>query len=66
MLNKELLESAIQRSGKTKKEIATALGIDYSTLYRKLIGESELNREEIGKLCKLLGITDLESIFFAE
>ena len=52
-------------NGLTMRQIADELGIDVSTLYRKMKGESDFYRYEIQKLCILLNLEDPASIFFA-
>lgn len=54
------------RSGLTKEEIANALSIDVSTLYRKISGKSEFVLSEIRTLKRILGLSndDVDRIFF--
>jgi predicted transcriptional regulator len=54
--------------GITKTEIASALGIDAATLYRKLNGISDFKRQEIEIIRSRLGLTvnEAEAIFFAD
>ncbi len=51
--------------GKTVKDVAKALEISESAVYRKMSGKSDFYRSEIQKCCELLGEENLTSIFFA-
>ena len=62
------LNQRIHDSGLKKGHIANALGINASTLSRKINNELDFNTREIVALCELLGISKLkekEAIFFA-
>lgn len=62
------LNQRIQDSGLKKGHIANTLGINASTLSRKINNELDFNTREIAALCELLGISKLkekEAIFFA-
>ena len=56
----------VVRAQKSYKEIAEYLGIDESTLYRKIQNKGSFTREEIGKLIEFLDISDPKAIFFAD
>lgn len=56
----------VVRAQKSYKEIAEYLGIDESTLYRKIQNNGSFTREEIGKLIEFLDISDPKAIFFAD
>lgn len=45
--------------------LAVALGINPSTLWRKIKADGNFTREEINKMIVVLNIEDPESIFFA-
>jgi len=64
MINIELFKNTISEKGKSIKDVYVFLNIDSSTLYRKMIGESDFYREEIKKICELLEIEDPKPIFF--
>ena len=67
MTNIEKLKKRIKDAGLKKGYIAKVLGIDPSTLSRKLAGKSDFTAREIDILCNLLGIDTLEEkeeIFF--
>ncbi|WP_455089575.1 helix-turn-helix domain-containing protein [Peptoanaerobacter stomatis] len=59
-------ECSLLRNKKSKKDIADCLGINVTTLYRKINGESDFFREEIQKICKFLSLKteEKEKIFF--
>ena len=65
MFKKNEFKAQIIRAGKTAKEVAEHLGINESTLYRKVQANGNFSRDEINKLIEFLGIEDPESIFFA-
>lgn len=54
--------------GVTISDIAKTLGVNESTVFRKISANGRFTRDEIMKLCKLLKIRtrkDLNRIFFA-
>jgi predicted DNA-binding transcriptional regulator AlpA len=51
-------------SGITSKEVAKILGINESTLYRKINSEGNFTRKEIKILIDTLGLKNPEEIFF--
>ncbi|MBQ9612215.1 MAG: helix-turn-helix transcriptional regulator [Lachnospiraceae bacterium] len=52
-------------AGINSKELAAKLGINESTLYRKINADGNFTREEIGKIVEILGIDNPQEIFFA-
>ena len=55
--------------GVTTSDIAKTLGVNESTVFRKISANGRFTRDEIMKLCKLLKIKtrkDLNRIFFAK
>lgn len=64
MTNTVELEVYIVRAGLTKQEIAKRLGISGMSFYRKLNNLNEFKASEIDMLVKMLGITDMDKIFF--
>lgn len=66
MLNKDALVEKIKENDMTFESFATELGINYSTLYRKLNGESDFTRSEIqiSKNVLKLDVNTADSIFF--
>lgn len=67
MTNTSELNAAIARAGITKKALATALGLTYGGLWKKISNESEFKAVEIKQLQKLLNLSNAERdyIFFA-
>lgn len=65
MFRENEFRAQIVRAGKTNKELAGFLGIDESTLYRKIKADGNFTRDEINKMIKFLNIEDPEAIFFA-
>lgn len=59
-------EVAMLRKGVKRQELAKYLGIDVSTLYRKLDNDGDFDREQISKIMDYLGIEDPNPIFFAK
>lgn len=68
MFNANKLRGKFVEMGLTQQEVSCILGINPSTLQRKMSGESEFNRGEIALLRKTLNLTseEVEVIFFAE
>lgn len=67
MLNVIELKKAIVQSGKTKKEIATVIGITEMGFYKKANAITEFKASEIVKLKNVLGLSEEQTkqIFFA-
>ena len=65
-MNVALLKKKIDENGFNVETIADKIGIDRSTLYRKLNGEVRMTIGEAKKIKQLLNITNEEaqSIFF--
>lgn len=61
-MDMELLEKKIEGSGLKKVFIAEQIGIDRASLRNKMIGKTEFTMSEIGKLCKVLNLTDKEKV----
>lgn len=66
MFNETEFKVMVIRAHKTNKEVAEYLGIDESTLWRKLQNNGSFTREEISKLIMFLDIEDPKPIFFAD
>ncbi len=66
MFKENEFRAQIVRAGKTNKEVANHLGIDESTLYRKIKAGGSFTREEINKMIIFLEIKNPEEIFFAQ
>ena len=68
MFDETAFREQMQMVGVTFSDIAKALGINESTVFRKLADDGRFTRDEIQKLCKVLKIKtnrDLNRIFFA-
>lgn len=65
MFDKNKFKAQVLLSGKTLTEVADILGINLTTLYRKMNGESDFYRNEIQMLCEKLDIKNPSEIFFA-
>lgn len=69
MVNLELLNEAIRRSGKTKAEIARYIKMDESTFYRKMgKNGSKFTVEQAGRLAEAINLSadEAQDIFFAK
>ena len=66
MFNKSKFKSAVILSEHSMSDVAKALKINESTLYRKINNEGAFTREEINVLIDFLGIEDPKEIFFAD
>ncbi|MEE1137295.1 MAG: DUF739 family protein [Acutalibacteraceae bacterium] len=68
MYNDKILKGKIVEKGKSRSDMASVLGIDISTLSKKLNGTTEWKRSEMQIIRNYLGLTleESESIFFAE
>ena len=58
--------AALARAGKTQKDLAQALHINESTLWRKINNDGNFTRQEINTIIEFLEIEDPKSIFFSE
>lgn len=64
MFDKKAFQVAVISADMTFEDIAKAIGINPSTLYRKASGQSEFTRSEIQKICEVLQIDSPMDIFF--
>ena len=64
LFDRNEFKAQIVRKGKTMKQVADFLGIDESTLYRKIQADGNFIREEINLLIEFLEISEPMSIFF--
>lgn len=64
MTNTVELEILIKRSGLTKKEVAKRLGLSDMGFYKKINNITEFKASEIMTLAELLGIENMDEIFF--
>ncbi|MBQ9047409.1 MAG: hypothetical protein IJ120_05880 [Solobacterium sp.] len=67
-MNLQLLKARMVEKGVDDTQIASALGINISTLYRKKSGESDFYRKEIQIIKMVLNLSDedVRNIFFAD
>lgn len=67
MFNKEKFRDCIYQNGMTLNNIASIMGVNMSTLYRKMNGDTDFTRNEIDVIrCHLhLSNDETETIFFA-
>jgi DNA invertase Pin-like site-specific DNA recombinase len=66
MFDKKRFKAQVVLSGKTYQEIAKELGVDQSTLYRKINADGNFTRSEINALIDILDIENPQDIFFAQ
>ena len=66
MFDKRKFQAQLILSGKTMDDIANILGINITTLYRKINNDGSFTRREINAMMPALGISDPREIFFAE
>ncbi len=66
MFNENKLRGKMAEKRYSVNDLAKALGINYSTFYRKSIGKSEFTRSEIQRIADILhlSIQDIQDIFF--
>lgn len=65
MFNKREFMAQMARADMTQKELAQKLGIDESTLYRKINDDGRFSRKEMNSIIEILDIKDPSPIFFA-
>lgn len=66
MFDKVKFKAAAVLADKTYIELAEALNIDVSTLYRKVNGISDFTRSEIQTLCDVMNLESPMEIFFSQ
>lgn len=68
MINSNKLKGKIVECGLNVETLAKEVGVEASTIYRKMNGETEFTIGEAGKIAKILGLNDddLTAIFFAQ
>lgn len=65
MFDERRFNAQLVLKGITKLEVANALGIKESTLYRKIKRNGDFTRAEIEKLIELLDFENPMKVFFA-
>jgi hypothetical protein len=64
-MDKDLFEYEMKKAGyRTPAQRAKALNLSLSAYYRRVNGECECSKEEIGKVAELLGWEAAKRIFF--
>lgn len=66
MFNKNMFRAQMALRGITARELSEKLGINESTLYRKINADGSFTREEINQLILILDISDPRAIFFSD
>jgi len=68
VFNANKLKGEMAEKGCSAEKLAAALGINPSTLYRKMTGASEFTRSEIQLAAAFLDLSasDIQDIFFAK
>ena len=66
-MDKDLLLYYMKKAGKTRTDVAEAVGMSERTLQNKVLGHTEFTHREITKLADVLSLSggDLLSIFFS-
>ena len=67
MFKANLFKAKLAEREMTMAQLATVIGRNEATLYRKVLGESDFTRNEMQLIRQALGLTyeDMEKIFFA-
>ena len=65
MFDKRKFMAQMVLAGMSQKELAQAIGIDESTLYRKINNNGSFSRKEMNTIIDVLHIDDPTPIFFA-
>jgi len=65
LFDKNKFKAQMVLVGINSKELAKKLGINESTLYRKVNANGNFTREEIAMIVEILGIDNPQEIFFA-
>ena len=67
MFKVNLFKAKLAEKGVTLRKIASVMGCNEATLYRKMYGQSDFTRNEIQLIRKKLELTneEVEHIFFA-
>lgn len=65
MFDKRRFMAQLALSGLTLRELAQKLGINETTLYRKLNDDGRFSRKEMNDIITILNIDDPNPIFFA-
>lgn len=66
MFDKKRFKAAMVIKDINVAGLAKELGVNESTLYRKINNDGNFTRDEIAKLVNILDIEDVDSIFFSK
>lgn len=66
MFDERKFKAALALAGVSQKELAQAIGIDISTLYRKVKADGDFSRKEIKTIIRVLNIENPADIFFGD
>lgn len=66
MFRENELKAQMARKGVSQEELAKALGINVTTLWRKIKADGNFTRNEISAIIDYLELEDPDSIFFAK
>lgn len=66
MFNERKFKAQLVLNGVSMKELAQKMGINESTLYRKIKQDGSFTRDEINQMISILNIDDPKEIFFTE
>ncbi len=66
MFDKRLFKAQLVLSGLSVKELAEKVGMNESTMYRRIADDGNFTREEISKITEALHIENPKDIFFAD
>lgn len=66
MFDEKRFRAQMALNGMKMKELASAIGIDESTMYRKISSGGNFTRDEINRIIDVLHIDNPMDIFFAQ
>ena len=66
MFDERRFRAQLVLAGLSIRELASKLGIDESTLYRKIKRDGDFTRDEINEMIDILHISDPKGIFFTD
>lgn len=66
MFNEQEFKACLARVNVTYKQLAKELGINATTLYRKVMRHGDFSRDEINCICDIIGKEYLIPVFFAQ
>ena len=66
MFDERRFRAQLILAGVSMKELADKLGINESTIYRKIKQDGAFTREEINTMIEFLNISDPKDIFFTD